>query len=135
MDLESVVLLKNEGAILPIKNGSRVALIGPQAGQTTVSARSLAASCFVSTSSLTFVLPVFQLGDYVFPWADTFSTTPLDGFQAISNSSNLTVTYAEGCKRWSNDESQFDEAIAAANSSDVAVVSLEEERLSSLLES
>ncbi|KAL7409406.1 glycoside hydrolase family 3 protein [Mrakia frigida] len=97
MDLESVVLLKNEGAILPIKNGSRVALIGPQAGQTT-------------------------LGDYVFPWADTFSTTPLDGFQAISNSSNLTVTYAEGCKRWSNDESQFEEAVAAANSSDVAVV-------------
>lgn len=45
--------------------------------------------------------------------------TPLDGIQAISEG---TVTYAQGCERWSNDESGFEEAIAAAEAADVAVV-------------
>ncbi|KAI1260209.1 glycoside hydrolase family 3 protein [Xylariaceae sp. FL1019] len=39
-----------------------------------------------------------------------------------SNATTGTVTYALGCERWSNDQSGFDEAIAAANSADVAVV-------------
>jgi beta-glucosidase len=32
------------------------------------------------------------------------------------------VHYAEGCEKWSRDESGFDEAIAAAKKADVAVV-------------
>lgn len=32
------------------------------------------------------------------------------------------MTYAQGCERWSNDDSGFDEAIAAAEAADVAVV-------------
>lgn len=36
MDDESIVILENNG-VLPVKNGATVALIGPQAGQTTVS--------------------------------------------------------------------------------------------------
>ncbi|MBE3043038.1 glycoside hydrolase family 3 C-terminal domain-containing protein, partial [Candidatus Bathyarchaeota archaeon] len=45
--------------------------------------------------------------------------TPLDGIQSVSEG---TVTYAQGCERWSNDESGFEEAIAAIEASDVAVV-------------
>lgn len=45
--------------------------------------------------------------------------TPLDGIEALSEG---TVTYAQGCERWSNDDSGFEEAIAAAEDSDVAVV-------------
>lgn len=45
--------------------------------------------------------------------------TPLDGIQAVSEGK---VTYAKGCERWSNDESGFEEAIAAVEASDVAVV-------------
>ena len=37
--------------------------------------------------------------------------TPLDGIQAASEGK---VTYAQGCERWSNDESGFEEAVAAA---------------------
>lgn len=60
-----------------------------------------------------------QYGDYV-PYKSSFrGVTPLDGVQAASSG---TVTYAQGCERWSNDESGFAEAIAAAEAADVAVV-------------
>jgi beta-glucosidase len=45
--------------------------------------------------------------------------TPLDGIKAASSG---TVTYAKGCERWSNEESGFAEAVAAAQAADVAVV-------------
>jgi beta-glucosidase len=45
--------------------------------------------------------------------------TPLDGIKAASKGK---VTYAKGCERWSSDQSGFNEAIAAAESADVAVV-------------
>lgn len=45
--------------------------------------------------------------------------TPLDGIEAVSEGK---VTYAKGCERWSNDESGFEEAVAAAEGADVAVV-------------
>jgi hypothetical protein len=32
------------------------------------------------------------------------------------------ITYAQGCERWSNDQSGFAEAIATASAADVAVV-------------
>ena len=34
----------------------------------------------------------------------------------------MKINFAEGCKLWSNDESGFDEAVAAAQASDVAIV-------------
>lgn len=89
-------MLKNDGT-LPIRPGAKVALIGPQAGQS-------------------------NYGDYVFPPQVNWATTALDGFHSFANTSNLTVSYAEGCLRWSNDQSGFDEAISAAEASDVAVV-------------
>lgn len=45
--------------------------------------------------------------------------TPLAGFQAASSGK---ITYAQGCERWSNDQSGFPEAVAAAEAADVAVV-------------
>ena len=45
--------------------------------------------------------------------------TPYDGIKAASNG---TVTFTQGCERWSNDESGFPAAIAAAEAADVAVV-------------
>lgn len=60
-----------------------------------------------------------KYGDYVIHTAMSRGVTPLDGIEALSEG---RVTYAQGCERWSNDESGFDEAIAAAEDSDVAVV-------------
>lgn len=49
----------------------------------------------------------------------TRGVTPLDGIKAVSKG---RVSYSQGCERWSNDESQFEEAISAAKAADVAVV-------------
>lgn len=45
--------------------------------------------------------------------------TPLDGIRAASNG---TITYAQGCERWSNDQSGFASAISTAQAADVAIV-------------
>ena len=65
-----------------------------------------------------------QFGDYVFFNASNNGISPLTGFQEYlsSISSTTRINYAEGCKRWSNDESGFDEAVSAAEASDAAVV-------------
>lgn len=47
--------------------------------------------------------------------------TPLDGIKAAVGD-KASVHYAQGCERWSRDQSGFDEAIKAAKKSDVAVV-------------
>lgn len=47
--------------------------------------------------------------------------TPLQGIQSAVGP-NGTISYAQGCERWSNDQSSFPDAIAAANKADVAVV-------------
>ncbi|SJL14428.1 related to beta-glucosidase [Armillaria ostoyae] len=99
-ELESIVLLENRDSILPLSTDiGSVALIGPQAG-------------------------VVSFGDYVFFNASNNGISPLTGFQEYlrSISSATQINYAEGCKRWSNDESGFDEAVSAAEASDAAVV-------------
>ena len=45
----------------------------------------------------------------------------MDGIKAAVNG-NANVHYAQGCEPWSNDESGFTDAIAAAKKSDVAIV-------------
>ena len=45
--------------------------------------------------------------------------TPFDGIKAASKGK---VTFTQGCERWSNDDSGFDAAVAAAKEADVAVV-------------
>lgn len=62
-----------------------------------------------------------KYGDYVVYQSQYRGVTPLDGIKnAVGNSA--TINYAQGCERWSNDQSGFDEAIEAAKQSDVAVV-------------
>lgn len=96
MDRESIVLLKNDQEILPIKKDAKVAVIGPMADG------------------------FMNYGDYVVYRSQYRGVTPLDGIQnAIGNGS---VIYAQGCERWSSDQSGFPEAIEAAEAADVAVV-------------
>ncbi|KAI0968183.1 glycoside hydrolase family 3 protein [Xylaria arbuscula] len=95
LDAESIVLLENHNGLLPLKKDTNIAVIGPMAHG------------------------YMNYGDYV-PYLSQYrGVTPLDGIKAASEG---TVTYALGCERWSNDQSGFDEAVAAANSADVAVV-------------
>ncbi|RMZ12050.1 hypothetical protein D0864_00818 [Hortaea werneckii] len=96
IDRDSIVLLKNDAQTLPISKDKKVAVIGPMADG------------------------FMNYGDYVVYRSQYRGVTPLAGIRsAIGNDS---VSYAQGCERWSNDESGFSEAIAAANSADVAVV-------------
>ncbi|KAK5133586.1 hypothetical protein LTR08_007534 [Meristemomyces frigidus] len=96
IDRDSIVLLKNEQATLPISKSAKVAVIGPMADG------------FVN------------YGDYVVYESQYRGVTPLAGIQnALGNSS---VSYAQGCERWSLDQSGFPAAVAAAEAADVAVV-------------
>ncbi|KAL9091062.1 MAG: hypothetical protein Q9165_004989 [Trypethelium subeluteriae] len=96
IDRDSIVLLKNDHSILPISKGKKVAVIGPMADG------------------------FMNYGDYVVYRSQYSGVTPLDGIQtAIGNGS---VTYAQGCERWSLDQSGFPAAVSAAEAADVAVV-------------
>lgn len=61
-----------------------------------------------------------QYGDYVVFESQYEGVTPLDGMQNATGSGK--ITYAQGCERWSNDQSGFAEAIEIAKAADVAVV-------------
>jgi len=95
LDAESIVLLENKDQTLPINKSANIAVIGPMA------------------------YGFMNYGDYVVYESQYRGVTPLDGIQAASTGK---VTYAQGCERWSNDQSGFPEAIAAAKAADVAVV-------------
>lgn len=104
LDTESIVLLENRDGVLPLSKSAHIAVIGPMASGRV------------------------NYGDYV-PYKSGYrGVTPLDGIQAAMNDSNGnsstggTVTFAQGCERWSPDESGFPAAVAAATAADVAVV-------------
>ncbi|KAH6619078.1 glycoside hydrolase superfamily [Chaetomium sp. MPI-SDFR-AT-0129] len=95
IDEESIVLLENHNKVLPLKKDASVAVIGPMAHG------------------------FMNYGDYVIVNSSTRGVTPLDGIKALSEG---TVTYAKGCERWSSSQDGFDDAVAAAEAADVAVV-------------
>lgn len=96
VDRDSIVLLKNDGQILPISKDKKVAVIGPMAHG------------------------FMNYGDYVVNGSQYRGVTPLDGIRlAIGNGS---VSYAKGAERWSLDQSGFPAAIEAASNADVAIV-------------
>ncbi|KAL4946294.1 hypothetical protein BDV06DRAFT_208772 [Aspergillus oleicola] len=97
LDRESIVLLENHDDILPLKKEGDIAVIGPMADG------------------------FMNYGDYVVYRSQYRGVTPLAGITAAVGSS-ATINYAKGCERWSNDQSGFSEAIAAAEKSDVAIV-------------
>jgi beta-glucosidase len=95
LDGESIVLLENHNNVLPLSKNANIAVIGPMAHG------------------------FMNYGDYV-PYLSQYrGVTPLDGIQTASTGK---ITYAQGCERWSSNESGFAEAISAAEVSDVAVV-------------
>ncbi|KAF9891014.1 hypothetical protein FE257_005271 [Aspergillus nanangensis] len=97
LDRESIVLLENHDDVLPLKKNADIAVIGPMAHG------------------------FMNYGDYVVYRSQYRGVTPLDGIKAAVGKKGR-VHYAQGCERWSNDQSGFDEAVAAAKKSDVAVV-------------
>jgi beta-glucosidase len=96
LETESIVLLENKNNTLPLPKSAKVAVIGPMANIT-------------------------NLGDYVV-YRSQYNPTNVTPLQGIQRATNGTVTYAQGCERWSNDQSGFPDAVAAANAADVAVV-------------
>ncbi|CAG8920339.1 unnamed protein product [Penicillium salamii] len=97
LDKESIVLLENHNETLPLKKSGNIAVIGPMAHG------------------------YMNYGDYVVYKSQYRGVTPLDGIKAAVGD-KAQVHYAQGCERWSNDQSGFDAAIEAAKKSDVAVV-------------
>lgn len=90
---KTIMLLKNNGA-LPLKNGAKIAVIGPNA--TSV-----------------------QLGDYALPKLD--AKTPLEAIRERAELTGGAVGYAHGCDVYGADKSDFEEALTLARDSDVVV--------------
>lgn len=136
LDEESIVLLENHDDVLPLKKDANVAVIGPMGhGYTNVSSPSLRApevgylsqekdqlKRLLLSGNVEYPANIrIQYGDYVIEgsmWNDV-GVTPFKGIEKISEG---TVTFTQGCERWSNDDSGFPEAVAAAEAADVAVV-------------
>ena len=95
---ESTVLLKNENNLLPLDiNGLKsIAVVGPNA------------DCV-------------QFGDYTLSKNKKDGVTPLQGIQKLVGK-KVKVNYAKGCSIASLDTSGIDEAVQAAQQSDVAIV-------------
>lgn len=94
---ESIVLLKNEDHLLPLKGSIRsIAVIGPNADHV-------------------------QFGDYSWTNDNRHGITPLQGIQALAGN-KIQINHAKGCDTWSQNREGFSAAVAAASKSDVAVV-------------
>ncbi len=95
---ESIVLLKNQDALLPLKRDIRtIAVIGPNADD-----------------------EGNQLGDYTSEKLLQEITTVLEGIRA--KAPGTEVRYAKGCEVVGNDRSNFPAAVTAARGADVAIV-------------
>jgi len=96
---ESIVLLKNERGILPLRSDLKtIAVIGPNADHD----RNL-------------------LGDYVSHSIPQHIVTVLEGIKGLVPASTR-VLYAKGCDVWGADRSGFADAVNAAKGADIAVV-------------
>lgn len=95
--LESIVLLKNENNVLPLKNVKSIAVIG-----------------FLADSK------VDMLGNWSGMSDSNDVTTVLEGIKNKFGK-NAKINFAQGCKIIGNDKSKFQEAINSANLSDVII--------------
>ncbi len=111
---ESMVLLKNEGSILPLQHGKKILLTGPNANQM---------RCLN--------------GGWSYTWqghrADEFAGKYNTIYEAFCNEYgkenvilNQGVTYNEKGKYWEENEPQIQEAVAAAKDADVIVACIGE---------
>ena len=95
---ESMVLLKNEGGILPLSKHQNIALIGPLADR-----RRDMLGCWIAA------------GD------ETLAASPLDGFREMA-----TIIHAQGCGISEANGDLLEEAIRAAEQADVVILVLGE---------
>ena len=95
---ESIVLLKNKNAVLPLSvdKYKSIALIGPNANQ-------------------------YQPGDYSWTRTNEHGVTALQGLKSLVGN-NVTINYAKGCDAWSQNREGFQEAVDAAKKSDIAIL-------------
>jgi beta-glucosidase len=102
---ESVVMLKNENNVLPLKKGTKVALVGPLADQ-----------------------PYEQLGTWIFDGDEKDAKTVLTAFNEYNGTGN--TFFAEGLK-YSRDNSTdgFADVSRAISKSDVVVAVIGEEAI------
>ncbi len=99
----SMVLLRNEGGLLPLSQKARIAVIGPLADD-----RRAPLGCWSCAG----------MPDDV--------ETVLEGMHAVWSNAN-SLTYVQGCSADGKEDSgQFDQAVAAARAADVAVLVLGE---------
>ncbi len=96
---ESIVLLKNEGGVLPLdrKRVRKVAVIGPNADD-----------------------PLNQLGDYTADGVLQDVVTVLEGVRAVAP--EASVTHVRGCDVTGSSLNEIEEARQAASGADVAIV-------------
>lgn len=123
---QSLVLLKNEGALLPLsKSIGKIAVIGPSAD----SARLMQGDYHYPSHMENMFDPNLSpdaptpAQEMALDWASHFppSVTVLEGIQRLV-SPQTEVRYARGCDILDSDTSGFAEAVAAAQGADVAVV-------------
>ena len=97
---ESIVLLKNNKKLLPLDINSlqSIAVIGPNADEV-------------------------QLGDYTWGGDRSDGVTPLEGLQRICGE-KIKINYAQGCQVASLCENGIDEAVKAAQKSDITILFL-----------
>lgn len=95
---ESAILLKNNDNLLPLnkKKLRSIAVIGPNAAQV-------------------------QFGDYMWTNDNKYGITPLQGIESIVGD-RVKINYAQGCDIHSQNRNGFAQVVAAARSSEVAVV-------------
>ncbi len=103
--IESVVLLKNENNLLPLKKGTKIALIGPMADQ-----------------------PHEQLGTWVFDGKEKDTKTVYPALVQYNGGANVNFVPGLAYSR-DNDQKQFDEAVMAIKKSDVVIAVLGEESI------
>ncbi len=102
--VESAILLKNDKAILPLKSTTKIAVIGPMANAAHD-----------------------QLGTWSFDGDKNKTVTPLKALQ--TEYSNINFVYEPGLTYSRDKNTNFEKAILAANSADVAVVFVGEEAI------
>jgi beta-glucosidase len=94
---ESIVLLKNEGGILPFKDNIKsLAVVGPNADKV-------------------------QFGDYTWTNDNKYGVTPLQGMQSLAGD-RVKLNYVMGCDTYSQNRDGFAAAVEAVSKSDAAVV-------------
>lgn len=114
---KSIVLLKNEGNVLPLKRTQNIALIGPLAdNQSELIGNWNGAGDVKDCESLLAGLSVQR-------------TAMVNGKKIMEPKGNLV--FAKGCEIEGNDKSGFAEAIRAAQQSDVVIVAIGEKAMMS----